>query len=639
MAWLVPAALFFAASPAHAEDQTFPNPAVKGYRLDYCKHWGSECGKPAADLFCHEQGFEEATKWTIDPDIGAKTPTLVFGDGRLCAENICDGFRVVQCTRRGFAPKPALTLKPGVIQQITPKPAEPAGPAHAPVTLTPHPEQAKPPAKSGPALATDGAVSSDAQIFLPAEMVGGAARITHCLRSDCEFQVNNDFEVDPAAKFQAAGFKGYVKDVKGAGAARYELSTYPIGGALNFKLKDTVASGEIKDGGYFSFDFKAIVAALGRTPGSFYVRVVALDKPGGSQVGAPSNVIRIFYTETPEPAPQIKLPSDVLLSVVPGPNLQLVSFEYQGYKYVNRWPPGCQDVPRDTGTGGLSAVGGALEKAFGAASELYDSLKSTVIDIADTLTLGAIPRSVWSVALNTALIAAGIPPDIPNLNNLMSQGAGYFASEMAQQAVAQIPAANLAVESSSMTAGLRAAAAASLTEQELRDRLQDEIARRSRDALVEGAKKAEQAMLDNADNVYCRGKSYYPTYLVSVRNLGSATARAVDLKVGDGETVYYDMQVTLDIGAGETVTVPMMPSPKIRATHHSQLPSYDATADDEDWWDTYYFKMPTEVSLYQTGDTTCVDPIGPETYKCYTAGKLLYKTPGKVVLDRDQKFK
>jgi hypothetical protein len=75
----------------------FTNPSVDGRRLDLCLHWGVECGAPAADAFCKSKGYSSASSFEIAYDIGAGSPTLVLGDGRVCSEAACDGFSVIDC--------------------------------------------------------------------------------------------------------------------------------------------------------------------------------------------------------------------------------------------------------------------------------------------------------------------------------------------------------------------------------------------------------------------------------------------------------------------------------------------------------------------------------------------------------------
>ena len=80
--------------------KTFNKPAIEGYRLDWCLHWGTQCGKAAADAWCKKKmgkadGY--AKKWKQAVDIGASYPTYVMGDKKVCNQKFCDGFQWVTC--------------------------------------------------------------------------------------------------------------------------------------------------------------------------------------------------------------------------------------------------------------------------------------------------------------------------------------------------------------------------------------------------------------------------------------------------------------------------------------------------------------------------------------------------------------
>jgi hypothetical protein len=80
--------------------KTFINPTIEGYRLDWCLHWGDQCGKPAADAWCAKKmgkagGY--AKEWKEAEDIGASSPTYVMGDGKICDQESCDGFQSITC--------------------------------------------------------------------------------------------------------------------------------------------------------------------------------------------------------------------------------------------------------------------------------------------------------------------------------------------------------------------------------------------------------------------------------------------------------------------------------------------------------------------------------------------------------------
>jgi len=63
----------------------FEKPTYKGYRLDFCREWATDCGKGAADVFCRMKGYSYAESWAVDSDIGHISPTIV-----ITTEQICD---------------------------------------------------------------------------------------------------------------------------------------------------------------------------------------------------------------------------------------------------------------------------------------------------------------------------------------------------------------------------------------------------------------------------------------------------------------------------------------------------------------------------------------------------------------------
>ena len=75
----------------------FDIPVYNGHRVDWCKIWGNECGKAAADNFCRKKGFVQALSYMKDENIGLHHNTYVINDNKLCAFNYCDGFRFIIC--------------------------------------------------------------------------------------------------------------------------------------------------------------------------------------------------------------------------------------------------------------------------------------------------------------------------------------------------------------------------------------------------------------------------------------------------------------------------------------------------------------------------------------------------------------
>jgi hypothetical protein len=64
--------------------------------VDYCLHWGSECGQPAADRYCEwtHGGDWYATDFAKLDDVGL---TYILGDATACEESYCDTFSHITC--------------------------------------------------------------------------------------------------------------------------------------------------------------------------------------------------------------------------------------------------------------------------------------------------------------------------------------------------------------------------------------------------------------------------------------------------------------------------------------------------------------------------------------------------------------
>jgi hypothetical protein len=85
---------------ASAENKTFSNPMQAGNRLDWCFNWGVGCGSQAATAWCKAQGWANgAVSFSEATDIGATTPTRLFGTGAVCDQAFCDGFSQITCSR------------------------------------------------------------------------------------------------------------------------------------------------------------------------------------------------------------------------------------------------------------------------------------------------------------------------------------------------------------------------------------------------------------------------------------------------------------------------------------------------------------------------------------------------------------
>ncbi len=77
-------------------DRIFANPEWKGHRLDVCQHWGTHCGKPAADAFCRHKGFSQSLHAAPDAAPGYAS-TRVIGSDQICDKPFCRGFQQIIC--------------------------------------------------------------------------------------------------------------------------------------------------------------------------------------------------------------------------------------------------------------------------------------------------------------------------------------------------------------------------------------------------------------------------------------------------------------------------------------------------------------------------------------------------------------
>jgi len=63
-------------------------------QLDWCRERAKNCGAPAADAFCAEQGASKAISFTPKPKVGL---TVMISDRKICNAPTCQGFASIVC--------------------------------------------------------------------------------------------------------------------------------------------------------------------------------------------------------------------------------------------------------------------------------------------------------------------------------------------------------------------------------------------------------------------------------------------------------------------------------------------------------------------------------------------------------------
>ena len=507
LAGIVVAAALLAPNAALAATRTFPNPSIKGVRLDWCAHFGTACGQAAADLFCRQNGFTSAARFAMAPNIGRRgIATLVFGDGRLCSGPNCSGFRAITCAKADTA-APAPVLKPIVRPPavVTAPPAQPPTAVAPPPKVRPVPVlrpkiTATPTAPAAPSghPAPGGTVTAGGLTFDRGKLANltltypDGAWLYHCT-SGCEFRLDTDIDLSRGGGSQTVGFTGDVTKIPHAGGFLWQVATAPFpafgkGKPSDFKPPHLVASGEFAGSAHnIPVDFRALAdggTGIGKArlhlppPAVFYVRIVPIVAPRVKVfTGTPSNVIKVYYGQKPPPQPPLKLPSTSPPNLF---NVKVVSFTAPDFADPNRW--GCvvitgYDPGTDAVTRGLYPLGercppdyrgkghnitsfgdlvnaatGGLTDLWDWVSEKYSGLKKLAVDIAMDYTpfglqckamasavggKGSDCRVVAEIGVNVGMAALGLPPSIPNYNQLIDQGVDGAVDLAADQITAE----------------------------------------------------------------------------------------------------------------------------------------------------------------------------------------------------------
>ena len=636
--WPVPAG-------AVETSQSFAAPVIKDFRLDWCRNWGVACGGPAAELFCKEKGFDKATRWSIEPNVGARgIPTLVFGDGRLCQGPNCSGFRVIVCARVAAAPaKPEIKILPGALK-VKDKPALAVEPPKI-IKKTVKADAKRRVAKfkftklnSFKARKPEAVRLTWINTLRVLNTYPAGATLYKCASSDCSIATSHDMEIDEKAPIVDLTFTA--STVPHSEAGLWQVSYLPFPPFGNGSAKDVTPPGLVLSGqtaypqGWFSFSAADAAKKLpvGATEAIFHVRVFPVAGEGNI-VGQPSNVMRAFYGIKLPPQEPYKI---YAMAEVPGsaPDIRLVKLEVEPFKSVERWPPGCKTWEETYGEEKniFEEIGDFFSGAWNWASDAYQWAKDQVIELASILTFDLIPKEVFVFALDAAMASMGIPPDIPNLDQLMKEGVDGLAKEMAKAAMTQIPAADLAGNVGNLAADISIEMAANMTEEELRKRLEEEIEKRSRDAILAAANEMKKQNETSGEGKLCTGASFHPVYKVTVVNAGNRDEPNVEINA-HAWPVYRGKNWNTSMRRGEQLTLvavgePILPGGPFSAPLLTSKQRFDE--DMENWYSNVLFRKDPKVSVDVTGALHCLGG-DPTSQFCERKMKNLHtSTPQKV---------
>lgn len=77
--------------------KTFVKPKHNGYRLDWCRTFGSQCGQPVAYAFCRAKGYNSVVNFRKKNNSPVETMTI--GENSICNSRYhrCDTFKSIKC--------------------------------------------------------------------------------------------------------------------------------------------------------------------------------------------------------------------------------------------------------------------------------------------------------------------------------------------------------------------------------------------------------------------------------------------------------------------------------------------------------------------------------------------------------------
>lgn len=462
---------------ASTETRNFQPPTVRGVTLNWCKHNGRECGQPAADLFCSQNGYDRAQSFQHDPRAGVRgVQSVIFGDGMLCDGAQCQAFGSILCVKRIAAPapqKPQPTPAPEQTDQAEHRPLPLPAPSTAP-SASPRPAPRPLVSVVGPGTQPP---EDEFVPIIPMRFFAKGARLWWCQSTNCEFATQTFKKVIPGSA-RSERFKSDLSAIPWAKAGLWQVSSRPFppfqGTSEDANFNGMMAFGLVgpgKDTFQVNFD-QAVADSPFDYLSTIYVRVIPLRSIIGSDFSAlPSNAISVLYgADAPEP-PDVNIiefdTSPLGLFDIEITEFQLPEF-YDGDRWgcitvvghdfatplglaeqviADVWPIGLERCPepyRGDGTrvDSLEDFANWAVDSFDWVGEAYDSLMelaSNIImdykpfglqckalsDLTGESQINSFCETAADAAVAAGATALGLPPTIPSYNELIDKGVDY----------------------------------------------------------------------------------------------------------------------------------------------------------------------------------------------------------------------
>lgn len=324
---------------------------------------------------------------------------------------------------------------------------------------------------------------------LEPEKVGGLvyAENVLCSLGPCQFLVDFAKFIAPAPPLTAQGWYQAAQPGSLVVGALKQLAMSGTGGSAGAGG----SAGGVVTQGKAMFSPSAVVNSPPggglTTPHNYYFRFIPSKQ--GSPVGGPSNTVRLHWTAEAGGEPfAVKFPVDCTKNPTdpscPKPvaktyEMEIVSYHAfiqpkdaflgcyvvtettmipVGFSWLT-YPAGHAFCEPEEEANFLDSIVSWVVDAVNWVSEAYNDLKSEVVDLVGSLVPSPpnpCDKACLAIVLDGLLIAAGIPPSIPNFDQFMDQGLDYLATEAIEQAGVPGPLQELAKEEfkKGMKAGL-----------------------------------------------------------------------------------------------------------------------------------------------------------------------------------------